>query len=142
MLALSPLVFFKARISETGPCDGEGGVVLNVTAVLPEFGGTVWRSLKFSWFSLLLPPFESLSQQEGFFPGEDQPLSADGWLERKVDAYAKPRAKLWALRSYRESQFQHRPGSGLHLPRARLGSTRADEPLQISQPRIHGNQAE
>lgn len=54
-----------------------------VTAVPSEFSGVVWRSLKFSRFSLLPPPLEPLNQPGGgFFSGEGQPLSVDGWLEK------------------------------------------------------------
>lgn len=54
-----------------------------------------------------------------------------GQLPRKVDACAKPRAKVWVPQSYRESQFQEKCGSGLDSQCARRSSTRADEQLQI-----------
>lgn len=59
------------------------------------------------------------------------PTPVRGQLPRKVDACAKPRAKVWLPQSYRESQFQEKGRSGLDSQCARHSYTRADEQLPI-----------
>lgn len=108
-----------------------------VTAVPSEFSGVVWRSLKFSRFSLLPPPLEPLNQ-----PGGASSLERANHCQWMAGWKSVPRAEAWGLQSYRESQFLAKPESGLDFPRSRLSSARADERLQFSRPRIRRNQAE